>query len=165
MPVLALFRDYLYFGEFNADGIKKQWSISICISSTDWCSWDKLFSRCFKLAIFKGQMIQQFMYEFESIYTTAQRTILDSKTLLDASNGYSLWLSSSISFIVKINNQKAFRAFRTFDMLHFSVSTLHLFHLHRNNSLLIPIIGSRCYCCAMIQLLVQFQGCKSGCDD
>lgn len=35
-------------------------------------------------------MIQQFMYEFESIYTTAQRTILDSKTLLDASNGYSL---------------------------------------------------------------------------
>ncbi|ASS90701.1 hypothetical protein FB379_12949 [Aeribacillus composti] len=51
---------------------------------------NKLFSRCFKLAIFKGQMIQQFMYEFESIYTTAQRTILDSKTLLDASNGYSL---------------------------------------------------------------------------
>ena len=28
--------------------------------------WNKLFSRCFKLAIFKGQMIQQFMYEFES---------------------------------------------------------------------------------------------------
>ncbi|ASS90702.1 hypothetical protein AP3564_11155 [Aeribacillus pallidus] len=77
-------------------------------------------------------------------------------------------MSSSISFIVKINNQKAFRAYRTFDMLHFSVNTLYLFHpkhLHRNNSLLIPIIGLHDIVAAMIQLLVQFQGCKSGCDD
>ncbi|KZM52555.1 hypothetical protein A3Q35_18175 [Aeribacillus pallidus] len=44
---------------------------------------NKLFSRYLKLAIFKGHMIQQFMYEFECIYTTTQRIILDSKTLLD----------------------------------------------------------------------------------